>query len=1117
MSIWTRSRWLTTAKLLVVGVPSVMFAQVATFTGKVSAENGTPMFGAAIALEGVNIQVGTAQTGVYTLTVPAARVTGQTVILRARAIGYTPQTVSVTIRAGSQTFNFVLKEDVNRLNQVVVTGVTAGTEQKKLPFTVAQVTEADMPVPGANVLNNLQGKIPGATIMSASGRPGSAPAIMLRAPQSLNAAAGGRSQEPLLIVDGVVQQGSMRDIDPTDIENVEVVKGAAASTLYGSRAAQGVIQITTKSGKNQGEGVRFATRVESGVSDIEGAYRLAKGNFLIMDPTRTRYCVAKASVYLPSRETQDCLQTMDIYTEALRVNETSPEIIITPQNFLGDGGIALAPPAINLRGFFQANRWPTEFNPVNQVVTNGPWTKASVDMTGKFGRSNFFSSIGDERQKGAVIYLDGFHRNNVRLNVDQTMGSNWTAAVRTYYARSKRATGGQTFFGITRQPAFADLLRRDKYGRLFPRSVITNQGGQNTNPAYNYEQAANGGDNVAESDRFLASSQIRWQPLSWLDGTFDFGYDRSNNTARGGTARGYRFTTTQQTTSLGDINRSDSYGQSYNVSLNWTARHDLRSDLAARFSFRSTFEQQDGQNDGQSGSNLAVPGVTNTQAAIANQAISSSESSQRALGFSASINLDFKDRYIAEISARRDGLSVFGAANRWQTYGRSSLAWRFSEEPFYPKFMKSINEFKARYAVGQAGNRPGNTTQYETFTIGTGGTLTPATLGNKNLRPEVATETEMGIDLEILNRYGVQFTYAKSITKDQVLLVVPPAASGFSNQWRNAGTLEGTTFETSINIPIMERKDFTWSSRVNADRIRSKITALDIPPTFYSCGGATCKYEVGIPFPQLWGRRMVQRCDQMPAAFVGRCGEGKEWQRNDEGMIVWTGAGNSYKDGVTKNLWQAVLPASQAPWGIAENWGMPQAVRDDSVAGTPKPVKNLVLGHALPDLRYSVGNNVTWRKFSAYVLLDAVKGKDVYNEERHWSFGDFASADNDQTGKSVEAAKPLGYYWRVGAPDASGVGGYYDVKSSAMIPTEDASYLKLREISIGYKIGKIAGVGDWTVSLIGRNLKTWSSYRGYDPEVGASGGNNDSAILNSSDSFAFPNLRTFSFTFTTAF
>ena len=1113
MLIRTQLRYLATAVALAAGVPSVILAQAAIFTGKVSAENGTPMFGAAIAFEGLNIQVGTTQAGVYTLTVPAARVSGQTAVLRARAIGYTPKTVSVTLRAGSQTFDFVLKEDINRLNQVVVTGVTAGTEQKKLSFTVAQVTEADMPVPGANVLNNLQGKIPGATIMTASGRPGSSPAIMLRAPQSLNASAGGRSQEPLLIVDGVVQQGSMRDIDPSDIENVEVVKGAAASTLYGSRAAQGVIQITTKSGKNQGEGVRFSSRVESGASDIEGTYRFARDHFLVMGPDRSRFCVARASVYIATRETQDCLQTMNIYDEALRVNETSGEIIIAPQNFLGDAGIAVAPQLINARGFFQVNQWPTTFDPVQQIVTNGPWTKTSVDMTGKFGRSNFYTSVGDERQRGGVVFLDGLHRNNVRLNVDQTMGGNWTAAVRTYYARTKRATGGTNFFRITRQSPFADLMRRDKFGRLFVRSIVTNQGGQNVNPAYSYEQA----NDVAETDRYQGSAQVRWQPISWLDGTFDMGYDRSNDQSRGQTNRGFRFSTVQATTSLGSTSRSDSYGQSYNTSMNWTARRDLRSDLAARFTIRSTFEQQDGQSDRQSGANLAVPGITNTAAAIQNQAISSAESSQRAFGFSASMNLDFKDRYIAEISGRRDGLSVFGAANRWQTYGRSSLAWRISEEPLYPKFMKSINEMKARFAVGQAGNRPGNTTQYETFTIGTGGVLTPNTLGNKNLRPEVATETEAGIDLEILNRYGVTFTYARSITKDQVLLVVPPAASGFNNQWRNAGTLEGTTFETSINIPIMERRNFTWSARVNADRIRSKITALDIPPTFYGCGGATCKYEVGLPFPQMWGRRLVQTCNQMPAAFVARCGDGKEWQKNDEGLVVWVGPGNTYKDGITKNLWQAVLPAASAPWGMANSWGMPLLVRDDSIGGTPKPAKLLPIGHALPDLRWSLGNNMTWRKFSAYVLMDAVKGKDVYNEELHWSRGDFATEDTDQGGKTVAAAKPIGYYWRVGAPDASGVGGLYDVKTSAAHAIEDASFLKVREISIGYKIGKIAGVGDWTFSLVGRNLKTWSTYRGFDPEVGAGGGNNDSAILNASDSFAFPNLRTFSFTLTTSF
>ena len=173
---------------------------------------------------------------------------------------------------------------------------------------------------------------------------------------------------------------------------------------------------------------------------------------------------------------------------------------------------------------------------------------------------------------------------------------------------------------------------------------------------------------------------------------------------------------------------------------------------------------------------------------------------------------------------------------------------------------------------------------------------------------------------------------------------------------------------------------------------------------------------------------MVQTCDQLPAAFVSRCGDGKEWQRNSDGLIVWVGQGNTPADGITKNLWQAVLPAAQSPWGMANGWGMPLVVRDDSIAGTPKPIKNLALGHALPDLRWSVGNNFSYKKLTAYVLFDAVKGKDVYNEERHWSFGDFAAADNDQAGKSVATAKPLGYYWRVGAPDASGVGGWYDVK-----------------------------------------------------------------------------------------
>jgi hypothetical protein len=189
-------------------------------------------------------------------------------------------------------------------------------------------------------------------------------------------------------------------------------------------------------------------------------------------------------------------------------------------------------------------------------------------------------------------------------------------------------------------------------------------------------------------------------------------------------------------------------------------------------------------------------------------------------------------------------------------------------------------------------------------------------------------------------------------------------------------------------------------------------------------------------------------------------------------------------------------------------------VRDDSAAGAVKPVKQLPVGHALPDLRWSVGNTVTWRRFSAYVLVDAVNGKDVNNSERGNAYGDFVHRDEDQNGKTVLTGKPIGYYWRAGPPESSGVGGWY---LNTMLGYEDASYVKLREVSIGYRFGKIAGIGDWTLSLVGRNLKTWTSYRGFDPEVGSIGGNNNSPILTASDSWGFPNLRQFTFTLTSSF
>src|SRR5450432_2018934 len=164
-------RWLTVV-LAIVGVPAMVFAQAATITGKITDDNQTPLVGANVTIDALSISIGSNTAGQYTIVIPGGKVTGQSVVLRVRAIGYSPMTRTLTLTAGASTQNFALSLDVNKLNQVVITGVTQGTEQKKLPFVVAQVSAADMPVPNSNPLAELQGKVTGANIVSASGRPG---------------------------------------------------------------------------------------------------------------------------------------------------------------------------------------------------------------------------------------------------------------------------------------------------------------------------------------------------------------------------------------------------------------------------------------------------------------------------------------------------------------------------------------------------------------------------------------------------------------------------------------------------------------------------------------------------------------------------------------------------------------------------------------------------------------------------------------------------------------------------------------------------------------------------------------------------------------------------------
>lgn len=1095
--------------LLSVTTAATLSAQnAATVTGRITAEGGQPIFGANVAIEALAIRVGTNEEGRYTIVVPGARVRGQQVVVLVRSFGYVPQTKSITLEGGSQTHDFVLKADVNRLSQVVVTGVTGATEVKKLPFTVAQVTAEDMPVPGANPLSQIQGKVPGVNIVSASGRPGTAPQVILRGPQSINAS--GRGQDPLYIIDGVISQGGIQDINPQDIENIEVVKGAAASSLYGSRAGNGVIQITTRSGRNSGEGVRFRTQAEYGTASIENEYRYPKTHFMLMDANYGRYCV---------NSSDDCSQSIDLEQETLRINEGGGLFALSPVTIVNDAGIARNPGQQNGRNLYQINQYTRTYNPIRQVLTNGETYNLTLDATGRIGRTNFFTSANQFRSEGAVKFLEGYTRNSFRLNVDQQLATAWSFSARANYTDATDNNTGFGWFGLTRQPAAANLLRRDAQGRLFIRSVAMQQGAQNVNPMYQAENFKP----VNRINRYIGQTTARWQPLLWLDAEANFGYDFRQNIQENLTIKGYRIAVGPAgSTALGAASRSSDRDASLNASLDVTARRSWFSDnLSSRLSFRTLFEGQDSRGLSVNGSDLVVPGVNDISATRATTRSGDSYMQRvRQLGTFVNLDLDWKGKYIVSGLVRRDGASLFGEDTRWQVYGRGSAAWRVSEESWFA--LDQISDLKLRASVGQAGNRPPFAAQYETYSIGGDGvSLSPQQIGNRSLRPEVSTEVELGADIELLSKYALTITHATNVIDQQIMPVPPAAIAGFSSQWRNVGELTNKTFELSLNVPIIQTRDLSYSARINYDRTVSTISRLDIPEFFNSAAGqqgseTMFKIVQDGRMGEIYGRQFVTSCSQLPATHTAQCGgAGSAYQRNSDGFIVYVGTGNTLGDGIMKNLWNTRIRAADAPWGGGTgneplSWGMPILVRD---ANGAVPVN--VVGQALPKYRWSLSQQASYKRFSAYALLDATVGKSVWNIARQWSLGDFMHANTDQAGKTVATARPLGYYFR--ALSTGGIGGLYDVLAPNNNTTEDASFVKLREVQVAYRIGRVAGVGDWSVSVIGRNLLTFTDYQGFDPEVGLAGGNLGSGVLNAIDAFTFPNLRTFSFQLSTSF
>jgi TonB-linked SusC/RagA family outer membrane protein len=1115
-------------------------AQGATITGKVTSEFGQPVDQANVYINDLSISVGTNAQGVYTITLPAARATGQQVNLRVRAIGYQPGLRPIRVTTGSQTQDFALKQDVNRLNEVVVTGtVGEGTERSKVPFAISRLTAEDIPIPALDPVQALMGKVAGLRIASSNGRPGSTPEVLMRGPTSINAQ--GRSQSPLYVVDGIVLNvGSLDELGGLDIESVEVVKGAAGASIYGATAANGVIVIKTKRGSSQ-DGIKFNARTEYGVNDVNSFnYRMPQYSAMQLDETGTRFCVRGTGGVAP------CSRSVTWMSGLQRVNSIAADTTRTPM------GVQFAAATISASGgeflnVYESNVWPGQrYDPLASLVTSQTTALNSLDASGRIAGVRFFASGSYTTDQGAIREMNGQQSRRARVNLDYDPRSNVTVSVSTLFDRStldlrENNFGGFGTIGRGAKPG-TDYLATDSLGRSF---LVGALGTLNGGGGLLYNQQNEPAWRV--SNRFLGAVTGSYFPTDWV--TFDgtFGYDTRTRADRDWVVKGYRTTAISPNTNLGNGSIGDRSEEALNGGIGASLRHQLTSDLNGKLSVRGSYEQDVVLVSGGSANQFIVKDVFTLSNLSTSFAVSSSEQTIKRAGAFTGATLEYKDRYIVDGTFRYDGSSLFGAGNRWAPFGRVSGVWRISEEPFF--HVPHLSDFRVRASHGTAGNSPQFVAQYETYNCQASG-CSLGQAGNPLLKPETTAETEAGSDFTLFNRLGVVFTYVDSKTKNQILPAPTPSIYGFSSQWQNAGTLASKTFETELNLPIVSRRDFSWTMKGTWDKTRTWISQLFVPQFVGAAGTAqgtgsfflftqndstSCQQLAArsgcLPsdnralnaYGNIWGRAFYKGCGTLPAAVQGKCGDGKDYQVNDEGWVVWVGAGNSWKDGITKNLWQTKQSAAQSPWNVPLSFGHPIVMRP--LRGLPGEGSGElhIIGNVMPKFRATWNNTVSYKRVTMYALVDGTFGQYLYNQSQQWGFLDLSSSQFDQGGKSVETAKPIGYAWRVGPAEAgAGSGGFYDMLGPNNNSVQLASYAKIREASITYRIGALPRVGgDWLLGVVGRNLYTFTNYPGLDPETGQCSSTatciTGSGIINGVDAFEFPTLRRFTVTLSTRF
>jgi TonB-linked SusC/RagA family outer membrane protein len=772
--------WLPALAGLLLTVPAALIAQTGTITGKVTdGANGAPIADARVTIGGTALATITNATGEYRLVnVRPGRMTVAVFRLGFKAAGDT-----VRVAAGQTvTFNVVMAATAATLSEVVVTGTAGNQERRAQSAQVASLSASEIlrDAPVMSVGDVLQSRIPGVSISANSGVIGTAKTIRIRGASSVNL-----SNQPLLFVDGVrIIEGAingnvsgqsydrMNDLNPDEIESIEVVKGPAAATLYGADASAGVIQIITKKGHPGANRFVQSVKFESGTTDQN---------------------------YLPPDSYGLCTTTL--------VASTSTNPLCRGQT---------------VGTLIHDNVW-VRYN----VLRTGKDFSATWNGRGGGQNYGYNLSLGTEGALG-TLPNSNLDRYNIRSNFNYVPDSRLTIDLGLGLAqnRTRLPNLDNSLFGwIAGALLGSPLTRSDS-----PDNSADSWFGFNRH--YNAIAAI---DNQLLTHRVTTSMAATFMPTAGFTNKLTVGADfamdeqgefnpKNDSTWYGGQ------------TDLGRMNRQSRTAERYTVDYLGNIRRTLgaRNQWEGNLSFGLQVVSTRNTNTLSSGVGF-VTNANNAVSSAATNTGGGTFTEQKQFGYLSQLQIGYQNRAFIQMAVRIDKNSAFGAAAPAFVLPKLGATWTLSDEPSLAKWTKYFNSLRVRTSWGTTGRSPAPGAALTTLVASpyniTGATLNganPGNPGNSDLKPERGTEYEAGIDASFWkDRVSVEFTYYNKKTSDLIIAKPIAPSLGFnSNPLRNIGSVVNSGVELGLNVAAVQMNNFEWDIRTGTNTLHNELTSL---------------------------------------------------------------------------------------------------------------------------------------------------------------------------------------------------------------------------------------------------------------------------------------------------